>query len=167
MVRTYLNEHPLVAAGFTLAAPVLILYVIWHGGGTRNSVTRSLNEAWYTDDDGKTWYADDKSLMPPVDHNGKTAVRAYVFSFDGGKDEFVGYLERYTPEARQALEQARAEVITEKIPPPALLYSQIQMSGIELKRPGESNWINVRDPEAAAIRKLNPPAGASVEEILP
>ena len=100
--------------------------MIWRGGAQRNEVTRTLTQSWYTDDDGKTWYADDKSLSPPIDHNGKTAVRAYVFSCDGGKHEFVGYLERYTPDARQAIEQARSKVRAEKIPPPPGLYESIQ-----------------------------------------
>jgi hypothetical protein len=167
MLRDYLNEHPLVTMLFALAAPVLILCVIWHGAGERNATTRSLMQAWYTDDDGKTWYTDDKSLSPPFDHNGKTSVRAYIFSCDGGKNEFVGYLQRYTPEAKQAIEQAREQVRTEKVPPPAGLFEDIQKSGIELKRPGESTWVNVRSPQAEAIRKVKCPTGGNVQEVSP
>ena len=77
MLRDYLNEHPLVTMLFALAAPVLILCVIWHGAGESNATTRSLMQAWYTDDDGKTWYTDDKSLSPPFDHNGFLYVYPY------------------------------------------------------------------------------------------
>jgi hypothetical protein len=167
MLRDYLNEHPLVTAGFALAVPVLILCVIWRSAAKNNAATRSVSQAWYTDDDGKTWYADDKTLSPPFDHKGKTSVRAFIYSCDGGKTEFVGYLQRYTPEAKQAIEQSRAQVRTENVPPSAALFKDIETSGIEIKKPGESNWVNVRTPQAQAIRKVKCPTGGNVQEVTP
>src|SRR5271165_3819230 len=99
MVREYVNEHPLVSGGMALLGTMLIFFLIWRGATQSNDVTRALTQAWYTDDDGKTWYSGDKSRNPPFDHNGKTAVRAFVFKCDADNREFVGYLERYTPQA--------------------------------------------------------------------
>jgi hypothetical protein len=169
MIREYVNEHPSLAVVSVLAAPVLILCIFWHGAAARHSAARALVQGWYTDDDGKSWYADDKWLIPPFDHNGKTAVRAYVFSYKdaGGEHEFVGYMERYAPLAKQALEQAREELKTTKEPPQAGLYERVSATGIELKKPGASAWINVRDPHAAAVRALNCPPGSTVQQVLP
>jgi hypothetical protein len=167
MLREYFNEHPLTAVAFSLAVLVIILFVMWYDASRPNALTRRLTLSWYTDDDGKTWFSDKKSLSPPFDHNGKTAVRAYLFSCDGGKTEFVAYLERYSSDAKQAIEQAREKVLTDKTPPPPGLYERIEKNGLELKKPGDSEWADVRSPEAAAIRKVNCPAGGSLQEITP
>ena len=33
-------------------------------------------QAFFSDDDGKTWFPDDAMKIPPFDHNGKPAYRA-------------------------------------------------------------------------------------------
>src|SRR4051812_26868582 len=53
--------------------------------------------ARFTTDDGRTLFEAPADSLPPFDHDGKPAARAHVYRC-GGK-EFVGYLERYTPEA--------------------------------------------------------------------
>jgi len=167
MVREYFNTHPLMSIGAAIAVPVMVLSLLWYGESRRNAVTRSLTEAWYTDDDGKTWYADEKSLEPPIDHDGKTAVRAFVFTCDEGKHEFVAFLERYTPEAKQALDQARERMVSEKQPPPINLFESITRMGMEVKKPGDSEWVNVSNPKAVAIRKLDCPEGGAPQEVTP
>src|SRR5439155_23406719 len=47
----------------------------------------------FSDDDGKTYFADDVYKAYPFDHNGKQAYRAYVYRAGSGTP-FVGYLGR-------------------------------------------------------------------------
>src|SRR5580765_361837 len=65
----------------------------------------SQSQAFFTIDDGKTWFADDAAKLPPFDKDGKQAVRAYVFRSDKGK-VFVNHLERFKPDAKRAINKA-------------------------------------------------------------
>jgi len=67
----------------------------------RNITDAELREAYYTIDDGTTWFVDDAQKIPPFDHNGKTAYRrANVCR--GEREVVSGYLERYTRRAQKA-----------------------------------------------------------------
>ena len=70
-------------------------------------------------------------------------------------------------DAKQAIEQAREKVLTYKMPPPPGLYEGIEKNGLELKKPGDSDWVNVLSPHTTAIRKINCPEGGSAQEIMP
>jgi hypothetical protein len=59
--------------------------------------------AFYTEDNGKSFFKDDINKLSPFDHNGKQAYRCDVFQTDGGK-QFVGLVYRYTPGGRQMFE---------------------------------------------------------------
>src|ERR1700722_4242395 len=63
--------------------------------------------AFYSDDDGKTYFKDSIYKFAPFDHNGKEADLAYVFECDSGK--FVGMLGRYTPKMKKQLEDEFAK----------------------------------------------------------
>jgi hypothetical protein len=167
MLREYIEAHRWIFGASAAVGMMLIAVLYWRWNTRPNDVTRSLTLAWYTADDGKTWYSDDKSLTPPFDRDGKTSVRAFVFTCDEDKHEFVGYLERYTPEAKQAIENSLTAVKTEKEPPPAGLFDTLAKTGIEVKRPGDSTWINVSSPKAASIRKVACPAGQTLQPVYP
>jgi hypothetical protein len=70
-----------------LLVAALLLLIVGMGGviwwearpaPKEEAVTR----AFYTTDDGKTWFTDDAERLPPFDHGGKQAVRLYLFSCD-------------------------------------------------------------------------------------
>ncbi len=83
-------------------------------------------QAYYSVDDGQTFFADDINLVPPFEKDGKMAVRAHVFTCDGGKTPFVAYLERYTPEAK-----GKIEAMKEGADPAGM--EEVWMTGIEVK----------------------------------
>jgi hypothetical protein len=128
---------------FGLLAPWIILARQLAGGGAPEIPT----EAYYTVDDGITWFADDINKIPPFDKDGKPAYRVHVFRCADGK-EFVSHLERYTPEARKKLEEARAQ--GDQADP--AVYEEVSMTGIEVKKPGtgDSGWVKQSDYERAA-----------------
>lgn len=66
--------------GFTLASGVIFLAIaaiIWQGFGDRRRLVINTT-MFYSDDDGKTWFVDDMTRIPPFDHNGKQSTLAKV-----------------------------------------------------------------------------------------
>lgn len=105
---------------------------------------RSAGRAYYTIDDGKTFF-EDSVHIPPYERYGSEAVGAMVFSCDGGATRFVGYLVRYSPEGKAQMESAMKRGA---FGPPC---------GQQVKRPGDANWL-----DASTTR---PVTGPSVNEI--
>jgi hypothetical protein len=149
-LREWLNKNQAVA---TIVVVVLVLAAVALAGyqylSNRRGISTTLPDAYFTVDDGKTYFAASTANIPPFDHEGKQAVRAYVF--DCGGKRFVGYLERYKPEARQAKLDKKATPAT-------------QIYGRELKRPGDSTWVNSGDQAAVAkVIDVTTPSGMSGE----
>ena len=91
-VRDWLNNNPKVVTGATIGVVLLVALLIFAkaGGGLGGSPAAVKDMAFFTDDDGATWFADDAKKIPPFDHNGKQAVRARVYR-SGGKTFAVPY----------------------------------------------------------------------------
>jgi len=106
--------------------------------------------SFFSDDDGKHWFVDAADKTPPFDHNGKTAYRARLFTSDGGKTQFVGYLERYTPEAIKKIEAAKRGEGEPKGRSVLSVIEELAISGTEIKKPGDGNqWVARGDLQAA------------------
>ena len=104
-IRETINKNPAQTTAITAGIVLLaIIFIFWQacGGGGSGVVGKS----YYTVDDGKTFFVDASNKIPPFMKDGKQAVRAHVFTCDGGKTKFVGYLEMYTPQEKAMLEQA-------------------------------------------------------------
>jgi hypothetical protein len=148
-----------VAGGLLLVGLAVIVY-----SQTRGPITPPSGNAraFFTIDDGKTWFPDDAGKLPPFDRGGKQAVRAYVFRTAKGT-EFVNHLERFKPDAKRVLEEASKSRPDSKGPPKNLAAIQnAYATGREVKRPGDATWIgagNLRD--AAQVIAIKPPDGGS------
>jgi hypothetical protein len=97
-VRDKLNEGKLgvgVTIAFLAIAGSVLAYMLWPAHHIDPT------SAYYSDDDGQSYFKDSAYKFPPFDHDGKTAVQAMVFLDHGSK--IVGYLIRYTPEAHKKL----------------------------------------------------------------
>lgn len=135
-LRETLNKNQGLVVGVVV---VLILAAGWvaftqfRGGGGADIP----NASFYTDDNGATFFKDDYMKVPPFDHNGKEAVRAFVYECNG--KQFVAYMERYSPEARPLVEKLRVEGKN-------LDRAQIQkvitatQTGKQRKRPADADW---------------------------
>ena len=144
-VREKLRNYPRGA--------VLLAIVLAVGGGwfLYVQVARSVpvlgppRTLFVTVDEGKTFFPAPAEQLPPFQHEGKTALRAYVFTC-GGKS-FVGYLERYSDRAKQLmLESWKSQQATGR--PPSM--NSEMLSGIEVKRPGDATWVRHSDLARAA-----------------
>ncbi|MGA2441753.1 MAG: hypothetical protein ABSH08_12410 [Tepidisphaeraceae bacterium] len=105
--------------------------------GTRHP---SPTGAFMSDDDGQSFYSDTIYHFPPFEHDGKTALRAAVYSSNSGK--FVGVLMRYTPETKKLLEDEYAKASRGEEP----MYMVLRMigsgqarAGTEYKLPGSGH----------------------------
>jgi hypothetical protein len=151
-----MNRNPGITTGVTAGIIVLaLLFIIWSNWSSSSVGGATGGKSYYTEDDGVTYFADDNTKIPPFDHNGKQAVRAYVFQCKGGKP-FVQYLERYTPDAKTKLEANR----TKKTPDIGLLEG-INFEGLEVKKakaPADK-WIKQSSPAYAQIVQPKCPDG--------
>ncbi|HZL36426.1 MAG TPA: hypothetical protein VFC78_13990 [Tepidisphaeraceae bacterium] len=134
--RDGLNRHrrlALAIAAFAILASAA--WIVW----TQRPVRRDLpppRTAFYTVDDGATLFVDDAERLPPFDHGGKPAVRAIVYSCDGGKTRFVGWLQKLPEDAlRKALAAARDSKAEDDDDIAA-------KSGWLVKKPGDAQWVN-------------------------
>jgi hypothetical protein len=126
-VRRWLNENPKIAIGLLSAIVVIgVGSIVMQVLASRHGYPTQLPDSYFTVDDGKTFFVANSSNIPPFDYEGQIAVRAYVFKCDGKK--FVGYVERYLPEARKS-------ILAGKHTP------EIERFGREMKKPGATKWL--------------------------
>ena len=140
-LRQTLNEKPAVGYGLAAGAVLLVavvLFLQFRGGGPRAAPETE----FFTVDDGQTWFEAPATSYPPFEHEGRTAYRAAVFECDG--EEFVGYVQRYTPDIRERLAAAAAAGET----PDTGLMMESQMAGLEVRRPDEEVWVGAQEGEA-------------------
>ena len=123
-------------------------------------------KVYFSIDDGKTFFADKGTRLPPFDKDGRAAYRAHVFEC-GGK-RVVGFLSRYTPEALRALDEAQAARGTGKPPPNVRALASIGTYGLEVKRPGDPVWVSQADTRRATwVRVFRCPDGSTPSEVDP
>lgn len=151
-IKEKLNGNPPLAAG--LAAGLIVIAVAFAytsgalGGGSGSSAS---DRAFFTTDEGKTWFEGPASSLPPFDQAGKTAVRAYVYECKGKR--FVNHLERWTPEGKKLAQQAAAQPGVR--PAPGTVVK-------EIKRPGSDKWVSSSDiAKAGPILNVRCPDGGT------
>jgi hypothetical protein len=165
-IREKLKEKPAVTA--SIAAVFLAIAVgilIWSYWPEKKA---DLSKAYYSDDDGKTWFAESAFLVAPFQHNGKTAVVAQVYSYDDGKKQFCAYLAQFTPDAKKRLDAALADAQKAGRPPGSVdLYHDpnFMKHGTQVKLPGANQpWISYDDPKAQEIFAIHSPDGSAVDQ---
>jgi gamma-glutamylcyclotransferase (GGCT)/AIG2-like uncharacterized protein YtfP len=144
------NEHRRIVGGVAVVCVVAALgSIVWQVMGQRHGIMTKLPDRYFSADDGKTFFVASADNIPPFDYHGQTAVHVYVYQCGDSGQKFVGYLERFTPEARQAELDNKATAGTE-------IY------GKQLKKPGDTTWINSGDFKAAAnVADVKCPDGSS------
>jgi len=145
-IRESFNKRPAIGITFGVAALALAGLVGWRVQAGAGGVGRY--RAFYSDDDGKTWFVDDYTRFSPFDHNGKIAYRAQVFRAGDGPP-FVGYLECYPPDVKARL--ATACTSTNAM----LVAVQSASESILVKKPGGGAWVA---PASQAYQETVTPA---------
>ena len=135
-IRQTLNEKPGLSIGLAAGLIVLaIIFIIYEmsGGGGGAGAGAGIRQDFYSDDDGKTWFADEADKITPYKTDKGMAAKAYVFRCKDGK-EFCGYLERYTPEGQKKFQQLQGQ------PGAGRALGTMKRQLTEVKKPGVKTW---------------------------
>lgn len=144
-IRETLNKNPSITTGVTIGIIVVALIaIIWQAMGNRPNLKPP--RIYYTTDEGKSWFDEEASKIPPFDHKGGQAVRVYVYKCGTDGKPFAGYLERYTADAAKKM-----EALTKGGTDDPMALEQIQTNGIEVKKVGGPKWIMRNTPEGEKI----------------
>jgi hypothetical protein len=150
-IREAINKRPALAIGISLACVAVVVGIwLWRAFGDQTGDSGSGTRAWYTIDDGRTWFADAATRVVPFEHQGKPAYRCRVWVCEDGKTQFVSHLERLNDSTRRALGDRKYVERFELLP-----------GCEEVKRPrtGDKGWININTPEAQIIQAVRCPDG--------
>jgi hypothetical protein len=164
--RETLNRNPVITT-ITLLLVIVVTtgFIISHSWQSLSSQRfKARKHAYFSIDDGKNFFKDDESRIAPFKTaEGKEAVRAVVYSCKGGKEPFVAWLERYTPEGRQKLEQLRAQMAGAQAPKtPDMAQLMAMQTAMEIKKPGEQEWVRPDDMRRfEQVRTVKCPEGST------
>lgn len=165
--REVVNKNQPIVLGVVVVIVLIAGYVLYSQMGSSN--VSSATSAYYTVDDGATYFSDDIKKIPPFDYGGKPAVRCYVFKC--GSEKFVAYMERYTPEYKAQVEKM-TELSKSGATGPASgaeigKLQAMAMSGHEIKKPGAKDWSKAFGPKMAEIGMVRCKDGSNAEAVLP
>jgi hypothetical protein len=153
-VREKLQKKGGLVAGVVV---VLFALAVWTLVRQLHSGVPDQNTAYYSVDDGRTWFSDSASKFAPFDSGGKPAVQAHVFDCDG--DRFVGYLSRYTDDAKAILEKTQElEKANPNSPPATLGAANAALNHLEYKKPGDTVWTKKIPPLTRTCKDGSKPA---------
>lgn len=146
----------------------ILAVLLWQTTGPKQ-----IDKTWFTVDDGATWFADDAGRIAPFEKDGKQAVECRVYTCDGGKTTFVGFLVRYRPEGKAQFaaltppDKASALAADEY----AAKYDAIVQATREVKRPktGDREWVLGSSPALgmAVMTVKCPDGGKALESVFP
>lgn len=172
-MREAITKHPAVFGGFAIAAIGLATFVSLRQSGVLGAPELK-GEAFYTADDGKTYFTAASTEGSPITRDGKEAYRCFVFRCPGG-EPFVGYIVRYPNGAPGSQSKPRF------VPPaaagarsadgsalPSTPNSPAPLADItEYRRPGQTTWQSSKDMIAASkITQQRCPDGTTAEVLL-
>jgi len=147
-IRQTLNDKPAIAYGVVAALFVIAggaLFFVMRGGSNTVQNTKPVgDQGFYTDDDGKTWFADDLQKATPFKHYGKDAVRAMVYRCSDGK-AFCAYMVRHTDLGRQ--QTGMMLVIG-----PRPMFGDHALN--EIKKPNAPSWLPVENKTVAKVNDV-------------
>ncbi len=105
-----------------------------------------ITQAFYSDDDGKSYFAEALAKPSPFDHGGKLAYRAYVYRCSDSSITFVGYLARQAPDEKpQGAMGSTADAVKAGA-------AQGKSAGLtEVKKPGDSKWVAINGADGTTI----------------
>ena len=114
-----------------------------------------VERAYFSDDDGQSYFADEVNKGYSFDHGGKEACRVFVYRCGSGKP-FVGVLARPAGQAKPAPMAPNLKYKGQGGPPPAL----------EVRKPGQTKWVLTTTNEGLNLLKSLCPDG-NPEAVLP
>ncbi|HEX4054866.1 MAG TPA: hypothetical protein VHX86_11425 [Tepidisphaeraceae bacterium] len=143
-LRTKLNDSK-VGVGVAVALLAVAAIVFGHYYFSLASRRPDVTRLYYSDDDGQSYFKDSVYKFPPFEHDGKTAVQAVLAVSKG--HYFLGYLMRYTPQAREALQKKYDDAVKNGLPVQRIVLdymAAVAGNEMEVKLPGSGHpWIPI------------------------
>jgi hypothetical protein len=165
-IRAQLEQSRSVRLLLIVGPFVVLLWMIIYSCWPQKKA--DLSKAFYTVDDGKTWFVDSVYRFAPFEKDGRTAVIAEVFSYDSGKKTFCAYLARLNASAQKKLKASVAEAAAQGKPPESvsLLHDPKFLSkAMEVKLPGDTQWIPIDDVKARThVMPIHSPDGSPADQ---
>lgn len=139
-IRALANKNPAII----IAGIVLCLGICGWSVVRTVAPSRPGQELYFTNDDGKTWFADRWDRATPFDKDGKEAVCAAVYDCNG--KQFVAYVTRLTPDSIKKAAQNGGKLQQASTANPPLRK--------EYKKPGDTRWRDIEGNFAEMQRYL-------------
>ena len=159
-IRDWMNNNSAVVtivAVLLLIVALLMLVNTCRGPSAPPAVTRN----YYYDMNKNELFVGEANQIPPIQTESGpyspaegapqmgAGVKAYVFACGDCSDpskRFIGYLEMYTPEAKQKMDEfvkqaAQREGVPEMPPEAYLMYEEGQVQGRLIKRVDDPQWV--------------------------
>jgi hypothetical protein len=134
-VREYLEKHPQIGTVFGIILLLVGGFVVVRHL-TSSTRTEPTTNFYFTADDGKSKVGMPFGTVPSALVEGKEYVSVFLFSKDGGKSSEIGFLQKYSPEAKKKIEDAIAK---------GSAFSEATMfvrdTDVLVKKPGDAEWI--------------------------
>ena len=160
-IRETINRRPGIA-GLGVVIIVAIAAAFSLHGVRPKALPGPITQAFYSNDDGQSYFADALGKPVPFDHDGTPAYRAYVYRCENSSRAFVGYLARQVGRDSAAVHStSTADAVS------AGVHSSASTPGTEVKRPGDHNWVGLDSAEGAAIVNVTCPDGGRPLAVLP
>jgi hypothetical protein len=137
-IRETIQKNPLVGYGAAAACLALAIAYAFMGGDTEELTEYD----WWYDLDSKSFFKGPVGDLPPIASKSgpDKGLKAYLYSCSSCDDKasrFVGYLEMYTPQAKEARSDRARE--------------QVFMAGHMIRRPDDAQWVPFRSGEGKAL----------------
>ncbi len=150
-VRERLNEKPALAAAGIVILLTVAAYFCWRAIDHPPRAIAGLGKAFFSTDDGKTWFTAPASNIAPFDDNGTTAYRVEVYRCSHGS-AFVVNLEAFSAEDKAKIERTIADG-----------QDSSAVRGMEadapplVKKPGDREWVKMTEKNEARYRAIARP----------
>ena len=162
-LRETMNKNKNISVGITIAIILAAFVFIYYQIKGESIPEAPPQMAYYTTDEGKTYFADDQMHEVPFDHNGQQAVRAWLYTCGESKEKKMGYLERYTAAFLKQVAQAKAS----KQPMDPMIIVEQGDTIYEVKKPGPGNWVPKAGTTGQKLITPQCPAGQNANWVTP
>jgi hypothetical protein len=161
-IREEIGKRSKLSAVIALVCILLATFYLTRHSFSRPTVSTT---RYFTTDNGKTTIILSTDQFAPFMQNGQTANMIIMYSCDGGKTVFPGYLQRYTPAAKARLESELADLKSGKTANPL----NFGPADSEIKKCDDASpWVsNSNFAAATKIKDIHCPDGNAVVPVDP
>lgn len=150
-LRKWVNEHQKqVAIGAGVVLFIVLLIIFWPRG--QNVVVPTGGEYFFDLNTNEPFEAPFDAVSPIDAPSGGIGVRAVYLSCGGCGSRYLGWLERYTPKARELyLKIVEKNATSERKISPQMAVSASMPQGLELRSADGGEWIPLKSAKGQEV----------------